>query len=197
MKCQVSFPENAILRAVILFFNNFPFISENAFIGQDVLFNKDFNIFNRHSKVFQPSFQHSIENFGFTICIYWDTSGNNNPKQADKGTLLSAQPKAVFSYKERTNKMCIKGVNKRVIEVIGTDNAYFEKAVLYIRPECTALTDSRLTEEAKAYAAVLSENSSAKERLYARRKKIIYMVCISVTALCLIISGAIYLALII
>lgn len=93
--------------------------------------------------------------------------------------------------------MCIKGVNKRVIEVTGTENAYFEKAVLYIRPECSALTDSRLAEEAKAYAAVLSEDRSAEEQLYSRRKKIIYTVCISVTALCLIISGAIYLALII
>lgn len=29
----------------------------------------------------------------------------------------------------------VKGVNKRIIEVVGNDNDYFEKAILFMKPE--------------------------------------------------------------
>lgn len=45
----------------------------------------------------------------------------------------------------------IKGVNKRVVEITSTDNEYFERAVLYIRPDKLDLPSARLEEEAREY----------------------------------------------
>ena len=60
----------------------------------------------------------------------------------------------------------IKGTTRRVIEVNGSDSCYFEKAVLYVRPECSPIEDSSLAREAKIYAAKLSEyaDSGKKQR---------------------------------
>lgn len=52
--------------------------------------------------------------------------------------------------------MPIKGTTRRVIEIHGTDSCFFEKAVIYVRPECYPLEDSSLAREAKKYTAKLS-----------------------------------------
>lgn len=50
----------------------------------------------------------------------------------------------------------IKGVNRRIVEISGMKNDYFEKAVLYIRPEKSGEPISRLELEARSTAAELS-----------------------------------------
>lgn len=45
----------------------------------------------------------------------------------------------------------IKGVNKRVIEINSTDSEYFEKAVLYVRPNSAELPPKLLNEEADMF----------------------------------------------
>jgi len=50
----------------------------------------------------------------------------------------------------------VKGVNRRIVEISGMNNDYFEKAVLYIRPEKSAEPISRLELEARSTAASLS-----------------------------------------
>lgn len=45
----------------------------------------------------------------------------------------------------------IKGVNKRVVEITGTDSEYFEKAVLYIKSDKSSLPAEKLNEEAREY----------------------------------------------
>lgn len=45
----------------------------------------------------------------------------------------------------------IKGVNKRVIEITGTDHEYFEKAVLYVKAEKSGASAEKLGEEAREY----------------------------------------------
>lgn len=50
----------------------------------------------------------------------------------------------------------IKGVNRRIVEISGMKNDYFEKAVLYIRPEKSGEPMSRLELEARSTAAELS-----------------------------------------
>ncbi len=45
----------------------------------------------------------------------------------------------------------IKGVNKRVVEITGTDSEFFEKAVLYIKADKTRVPADRLEEEAAEY----------------------------------------------
>ena len=52
----------------------------------------------------------------------------------------------------------IKGVNRRIVEISGMKNDYFEKAVLYIRPEKSAEPLGRLELEARSTVAMLSPN---------------------------------------
>ena len=57
---------------------------------------------------------------------------------------------------ERIVFILIKGVNRRVVEITGMKNDYFEKAVLYIRPEKCGTSDTRLELEARCTAGKLS-----------------------------------------
>ncbi len=70
--------------------------------------------------------------------------------------------------------MPLKGTTRRVIEVHGSNSCYFEKAVLYVRPECAPLAENRLAEEAKIYAAQLSDCALSDKKL--RRRRIILSV---------------------
>lgn len=45
----------------------------------------------------------------------------------------------------------IKGVNKRVVEIICTDNEYFEKAVLYVKADKPDVPSARLEAEAREF----------------------------------------------
>lgn len=69
---------------------------------------------------------------------------------------------------ERAEKVLIKGVNRRIVEITGMKNDYFEKAVLYIRPEKHGTSDTRLELEARCAAGKLSSEhrlSQPKEKL--------------------------------
>ena len=50
----------------------------------------------------------------------------------------------------------IKGVNRRIVEITGMKNDYFEKAVLYIRPDKCNTSETRLELEARCTAGKLS-----------------------------------------
>ena len=45
----------------------------------------------------------------------------------------------------------LKGVNKRVVEIICTDNEYFEKAVLYVKADKPDISSARLEAEAREF----------------------------------------------
>ncbi|MBR6394891.1 MAG: hypothetical protein IKS13_08755 [Ruminococcus sp.] len=45
----------------------------------------------------------------------------------------------------------IKGVTKKIIEINNPDSAYFEKAILYLRPEMREIPDQFLRDEANRY----------------------------------------------
>ncbi|MBQ8780288.1 MAG: hypothetical protein IJZ72_01235 [Oscillospiraceae bacterium] len=62
----------------------------------------------------------------------------------------------------------IKGVNRRIVEITGMKNDYFEKAVLYIRPEKYGTSDTRLELEARCTAGRLS----AEQKELPVRKKL-------------------------
>ncbi len=49
----------------------------------------------------------------------------------------------------------IKGVNKRVVEITGTEHEFFEKAVLYIRSDKSCFPAEKITEEAREYLSRL------------------------------------------
>ena len=43
----------------------------------------------------------------------------------------------------------IKGVNKQVLEIMETENGFFEKAIFFVKPEYTGMSEGRLRETAK------------------------------------------------
>ncbi len=49
----------------------------------------------------------------------------------------------------------VKGVNKSVIEMNCTDNGYFERAILFVSPEYSHLSQKRISAEAEKFVAAL------------------------------------------
>ncbi|MDE6424679.1 MAG: hypothetical protein K2K89_00855 [Ruminococcus sp.] len=58
----------------------------------------------------------------------------------------------------------IKGVNKKIIEVNHPESIYFEKAVLYLRPEVRELPAEVTREEAEKYIAMITPELRRKKR---------------------------------
>jgi len=57
----------------------------------------------------------------------------------------------------------VKAVNKLILEINNTENEYFEKAVLYIRPEKAA--EQRLNDKAEDYLMTVRKECRAKEKV--------------------------------
>ena len=55
----------------------------------------------------------------------------------------------------------IKGVNKRIIEIRNRDSRYFEKAVLYLKPDVTFLPEELETDELPYFDLI---NNNSKRR---------------------------------
>lgn len=72
----------------------------------------------------------------------------------------------------------IKGVNRKIIEINNTDSIYFEKAVLYIRPQMSDVPNSCLSHEAALYLAEKAGTVSRQKR----KKKIITAVSVIAAA---------------
>lgn len=59
----------------------------------------------------------------------------------------------------------VKGVNKNIIEINNPDSLYFEKAVLYVRPNVTVFPEAvRRTETEKLLHRLMPENKTVKSR---------------------------------
>jgi len=68
----------------------------------------------------------------------------------------------------------LKGVNKRVVEIKGKPDSYFEKAVLFIRPNCLEESSLKISLAAEEY---LSKAIFSKNRKIVRLKKIMTFIC--------------------
>lgn len=53
----------------------------------------------------------------------------------------------------------VKGVNRRIVEVVLNDSEYFEKAVMFLRPGVDEAAQGRLSEEARLYAQAVEAAS--------------------------------------
>jgi len=52
----------------------------------------------------------------------------------------------------------VKGVNKRIIEVVGSDKDYFEKAILFMKPENVIKSKIVTNKETDKYVNNISNN---------------------------------------
>lgn len=58
----------------------------------------------------------------------------------------------------------IKGVNRQVLEIHDTGNQYFEKALLFVRPEYSTLSENRLRDAAQKAFGMCDKIPSCKSK---------------------------------
>ncbi len=81
----------------------------------------------------------------------------------------------------------IKGVNKKIIEINETENIYFEKAILYIRPKMSDIPQSHLIKEANFYLERNIPDGSRGDASLIKAKKILLISALT----CTILAGVI------
>ncbi len=69
----------------------------------------------------------------------------------------------------------IKGVNKKIIEINDTDNIYFEKAILYIRPKMSDIPQNHLIKEANFYLEKNMSDGQQHDSSLIKIKKILFI----------------------
>ena len=78
----------------------------------------------------------------------------------------------------------LRGINRSIIEINETENRYFEKALLFVKPEFINLPPERLNREARKMIGSLifspmgltSHTSARKRAAKRRRKKLLLLV---------------------
>lgn len=77
----------------------------------------------------------------------------------------------------------LRGTNKSIIEISETENKYFEKALLFVKPEFVNLSPERLNREAKRMIGSLSfspmglgRQSSARKRAAQKKRRKMFFI---------------------
>ncbi len=68
----------------------------------------------------------------------------------------------------------IKGVNKQVLEIIETQNGFFEKAIFFVKPEYSGMSEGRLRESAKKEFENAGKPPLTKSKRHEKIKFLIY-----------------------
>lgn len=61
----------------------------------------------------------------------------------------------------------LKGVNKQIVDIPQPESAYFERAIFFVKPECSGVSESKLrakADEMVSLAAVPKKKSHEKPR---------------------------------
>lgn len=77
----------------------------------------------------------------------------------------------------------IKGINHQVIEVTDTDNRYYERALLVVRPEYTSMQRELLEKEAKKLLRQMGMVSTVKSKKLIFYKSLRFIASLSIGAL--------------
>ncbi len=77
----------------------------------------------------------------------------------------------------------LKGVNKRIVEINNTGNEYFEKAILFIKPEAETLPKERINHMADDYLGKLGQK---------KKKQSIMTTLIVLLVIALIVAVAVF-----
>lgn len=65
----------------------------------------------------------------------------------------------------------IKGINKQVLEIIETNNGYFEKALFFIKPEFSGISENKLRDLAQA--EIKSAINPPKQKYKTKKNKLL------------------------
>ncbi len=75
----------------------------------------------------------------------------------------------------------IKGVNKQVLEINETQNGFFEKAIFFVKPEYSGMSEGKLRESAKKELESAGEPPMQKDKREKGLKRFIApLVCLAV-----------------
>ena len=69
----------------------------------------------------------------------------------------------------------IKGINKQVLEILETNNGYFEKALFFIKPEFSGISENKLREFAQA--EIKSAINPPKQKYRNKTNKLLSFIC--------------------
>ncbi len=83
----------------------------------------------------------------------------------------------------------IKGVNKQVLEIMETQNGFFEKAIFFVKPEYSGMSEGRLRESAKKEIENAGKPPLTKS---SKREKIKSLISLSTALVTGIVIGIIF-----
>ncbi len=64
----------------------------------------------------------------------------------------------------------IRGVNKNIIEVTNTENKYFDKAILFLNPDYSKVSQGKIESEAKKYIKTVAGGKKSNGFLRKRNR---------------------------
>lgn len=65
----------------------------------------------------------------------------------------------------------LRGVNKQIIEINSTDNRYFEKAILFVRPEFSETSEGKLRDNASEFLKYIETEKQLIKKANPKTKK--------------------------
>lgn len=83
----------------------------------------------------------------------------------------------------------LKGVNKQVLEITETQNGYFEKAIFFVKPEYSGMSEGRLRESAKRE---FSDAGMPPKTKFGKRERLKSIASVVGALICGIIIGLIF-----
>ncbi|MBR4286121.1 MAG: hypothetical protein IKT55_00285 [Clostridia bacterium] len=83
----------------------------------------------------------------------------------------------------------LKGVNKQVLEIAETENGFFEKAIFFVKPEYSGMSEGRLRESARREIESVGKPPLSKS-FATQRKQLLLTLCGSFVAG--IVAGVIF-----
>ncbi len=83
----------------------------------------------------------------------------------------------------------LKGVNRRIIEINNTESEFFERAIVFVKPNFNGLDKSVLEREADGYVKLLYSGGAGFLRREARKKKIKKAVLFIAAAIALTVTA--------
>lgn len=85
-------------------------------------------------------------------------------KSAENFALNLIQIKLICKKERESAAKMIKGVNKQIIEINSTNSAFFDKAVLYIKPSMRDFSSKALAKEAQHYISKITDTQAKRKQ---------------------------------
>lgn len=94
----------------------------------------------------------------------------------------------------------LRGVNRSIVEVAGSGSRYFEKAILFVRPECAGLSTGRLEAGAREYLEKLEAGGElpllrvreSRRAAALRRRRVLLRVMIGLVAVAALVGYTVF-----